>query len=356
MKARGVVTDGFGQMRVESFEIDDPHDAEVLVKIEASGVCHTDLDHASWKKPLILGHEGAGIVAACGDKVTGVEPGDRVLLNWAIPCGACFQCSRGAENLCENKPRVPSERFTHRFAGLRPMFELGTLAEFALVRQQAVIKIPDSLSFSVAAIMGCAVMTGYGSVINVAEVKSGESVAIIGCGGVGLSVLLAAVLAGASPIFAIDVAEQKLAQARLLGATDTLLARRDDEGLLEAAAQVLAKTGGRGADYAFECTAVPQLGMAPLAMVRSGGTAVGVSGIEQIIPANMELFEFDKWYINPLYGGCKPGRDFPRLIDCYQQGQLPLEKLIGQTYSLEHAGLAFEALRTGGSGKSVVTF
>jgi S-(hydroxymethyl)glutathione dehydrogenase/alcohol dehydrogenase len=352
-QVRGVISDGFGHIDVQTFGIDAPGEGEVLVQIKASGICHTDLDHASWGEPLVLGHEGAGIVLAVGADVTACTPGDRVLLNWAIPCGACFQCLRGARNLCENKPSVPAARFHHAHATLRPMFGLGTLAELALVPEQAIVVLPPGLPFPIAAIMGCAVMTGYGSVVNVAQVARGESVVVLGCGGVGLSVLLAAAAVGASPLIAVDVEEGKLRKARELGATETVLAQHDDKHLANVALQIKSMTGGRGADYAFECTAVPELGVAPLAMVRNGGTAVAVSGIEQTIQADMELFEFDKWYINPLYGACDPARDFPRLISLYETGQLDLDSLIAQTYTLDNVEKAFDALRSGG-GKGVL--
>jgi S-(hydroxymethyl)glutathione dehydrogenase/alcohol dehydrogenase len=350
---RGVLSDGFGEIGVQTFGMDAPLEHEVLVQIKASGICHTDLDHANLNAPLILGHEGAGVVVATGAEVTGYAPGDHVLLNWAIPCGACFQCVRGARNLCENKPAVPADRFTHPHLDLRPMFGLGTLAELVLVPEQALVKIPESLPFPIAAIMGCAVMTGYGSVVNVAEVAKDESVVVLGCGGVGLSVLLAAVASGAKPLIAVDVEEWKLRKALELGATDAILAKRVDKHLADVAAQVKSMTGGRGADYAFECTAVPELGVAPLAMVRNGGTAVAVSGIEQTIQADMELFEFDKWYINPLYGACDPARDFPLLIALYSSGRLDLDSLIAKTYTLDNVVEAFDSLRSGG-GKGVL--
>ncbi len=353
---RGVVGDGFGKIDVQTFGIGAPDEHEVLVQIKASGICHTDMDHASLKSPLILGHEGAGIVVGIGPKVDSCGLGDHVLLNWAIPCGNCFQCERGAENLCENKPAVPSVRYSHgQIASLRPMFGLGTLAEMALVPEKAIVRIPSSLPFPIAAVMGCAVMTGYGSVVNVARVEKGESVVVLGCGGVGLSVLISAAMAGAEPLIAVDVEEWRLRKARDLGATEIILASRDDRQLAEVARKVKGLTGGRGADYAFECTAVPELGVAPLAMVRNGGTAVAVSGIEQTISADMELFEFDKWYINPLYGACNPARDFPLLIALYQTGQLDLDALIAQTYTLDNVTGAFESLRHGG-GKGVLVF
>ena len=352
---RGVIGDGVGGIDVQRFSIAAPGAREVLVRIKASGICHTDMDHAGLKAPLILGHEGAGIVAAVGSSVTNLAAGDRVMLNWAIPCGECFQCKRGAKNLCENKPSVPSERFSGSSPSLRPMFGLGTLAEMALVPEEAVVPIPASVPFAVAAIMGCAVMTGYGSVVNVAKVAPGESAVVLGCGGVGLSVLLAAAMAGAKPLIAVDIEEWKLRKATELGATETILASRDDKGLAEAARTVKTWTGGRGADFAFECTAVPELGVAPLAMVRNGGMAVAVSGIEQTIQADMELFEFDKWYVNPLYGACDPQRDFPLLFSLYEAGRLNLDALISREYSLENIGTAFESLRNGG-GKGVLLF
>jgi S-(hydroxymethyl)glutathione dehydrogenase/alcohol dehydrogenase len=352
---RGVIGDGTGGIDVQRFSISKPGEREVLVRIKASGICHTDLDHAALKVPLILGHEGAGIVAEVGRGVTKFAAGDRVMLNWAIPCGECFQCSRGAKNLCENKPSVPSERFSGALPSLRPMFGLGTLAEMALVPEEAVVSLPESVPFPVAAIMGCAVMTGYGSVVNVAKMAKGASAVVLGCGGVGLSVLLAAAMAGAKPLVAVDIEEWKLRKALELGATETILASREDKGLAQAARQVKMLTGGRGADFAFECTAVPDLGVAPLAMVRNGGMAVAVSGIEQTILANMELFEFDKWYVNPLYGACDPQRDFPLLISLYETGRLKLDALIDREYSLEDVGSAFESLCNRG-GKGVLVF
>jgi S-(hydroxymethyl)glutathione dehydrogenase/alcohol dehydrogenase len=212
------------------------------------------------------------------------------------------------------------------------------------------------MPFAIAAIMGCGVMTGYGSVVNVAKVEPGASVAVIGCGGVGLSVVQAARFRKAEKIIAVDVEPDKLVRAKSFGATHTLLANREDVGLLDAAAQVRSLTFGRGTDYAFECTAIPELGMSPLAMVRRGGMAVGVSGIEQVIPADMELFEFDKWYINPLYGACIPERDFPRLVSLYEQGDLDLDALISHRYSLDQAEEAFNGLRGGTNVKGVIEF
>ena len=356
MNVRGVITDGFGKTWIDSFSLGLPQRGEVLIQMKASGVCHTDLDHTWWKERLIVGHEGAGIVQEIGAGVENVKVGDPVVLNWAIPCGRCFQCERGAQNLCEARPVLPADRYQYAGGELKPMFGLGTMAERTLVPFQAVTRIPKSFPFAIAAIMGCGVMTGYGSVVNVAKVEPGSSVVVIGCGGVGLSVVQATRLRNAGKIIAVDVAPGKLERAQAFGATDTILATRDDGGLGNAAAQVRALTDGRGADYAFECTAIGELGMSPVAMVRRGGMAVGVSGIEQVIQADMELFEFDKWYINPLYGACVPERDFPRLVSLYQQGQLDLDALVSHRYSLDEVEQAFGGLRGGQNIKGVIEF
>ncbi|MEO6817927.1 MAG: zinc-binding dehydrogenase, partial [Edaphobacter sp.] len=171
--------------------------------------------------------------------------------------------------------------------------------------------------YEVAAIMGCAVMAGFGSAVNTAQVAEGSTVVVLGCGGVGLSAILGSLYRKAARVIAIDVNPVRLEFATRFGATETLLADRNDKGLLDAANEVKRRNGGRGADYAFECTAIPELGSAPLAMVRSAGTAVGVSGIEQVVSVDMELFEWNKTYINPLYGSCRPQRDFPLLMDLY---------------------------------------
>jgi S-(hydroxymethyl)glutathione dehydrogenase/alcohol dehydrogenase len=355
VEGRGIVGDGKGGFADAAITFGDPQGGEVLVLIAASGVCHTDVDSLSWGRPLILGHEGAGVVEAVGSEVMHVAPGDSVLLNWAIPCGECVQCRRGAENLCEARPQVPSSRFDVAGAKVWPSFGLGTMATHALVPRQAVVKIEVEIPFASAAILGCGVMTGFGSVVNAAKVRPGSTVVVLGCGGVGLSCVQGARHACARMIIAVDVAPGRLELARALGATHTLIARRDDAGLLELAKEVKALIG-RGADYAFECTAVPELGAAPLAMVANGGVAVAVSGIEQVVPIDMQLFEFDKLYINPLYGQCRPFVDFPVLLSLYAQGRLKLDEMVTRTYPLSAAGLgdAFADMKAGVGAKGVL--
>ncbi len=353
--ARAIVGDGKGGFADAEVTFADPQDGEVLVRIAASGVCHTDVDSLAWGRPLILGHEGAGVVEACGPEVTHVAPGDRVLLNWAIPCGDCVQCRRGAESLCENRPTTPSARRSWAGGKLWPSFGLGTMATHALTPRQAVVKIEVEVPFASAAILGCGVMTGFGSVVNAAKVAPGSTVVVLGCGGVGLSCIQGAVHAGARMIIAVELSETRLALAKAFGATHAILARREDVGLLEAAEQVKALIG-RGADYAFECTAVPALAASPLAMIANGGTAVAVSGAEEVAPVDLRLFEFDKLYVNPLYGQCRPFEDFPRLLALYAEGRLKLDEMVTATYPLSAAGLrdAFADMKAGVGAKGVL--
>lgn len=351
--ATAIITNGRGEFFLDELQLGDPEAGEVLVQIKASGVCHTDFDSMSWKRTFVMGHEGAGVVLACGSGVRHVQPGDRVLLNWAIPCGDCFQCRHGAENICERKPTVPNERFRYKDQLINTSFNLGTMATHTVVPWQAVVKIDVEIPFPSAAILGCGVMTGFGSVVNAAKVEKGSSVAVLGTGGVGLSVIQGAVHACARMIIAVDANPKRLELAKQFGATHTILADRQDAGLLNAAKQVKQLTG-RGADYAFECTAVPELGPAPLAMVRNGGMAVGVSGIEQVVPVDMELFEWDKRYINPLYGQCRPSVDFPVLLSLYQQRRLKLDEMVTRTYPLSGLADAFEHMKQGLNAKGVL--
>jgi S-(hydroxymethyl)glutathione dehydrogenase/alcohol dehydrogenase len=354
VKATAVVTDGAGALAVEDIEVDPPAAGEVLVEIRASGVCHTDHKFLTRSRLQVLGHEGAGLVREVGPGVSSVRPGDRVLLNWAIPCGRCFQCARGAENLCEDAPRVPDERRRLRGRPLHAAFGLGTMATLSVVPEPAVVKIDVDIPFASASLLGCGVMTGVGSVHNVARVRAGESVAVLGTGGVGLSVLQGARLAGAGLVVGVDVVPARLEMARAFGATHTVLADRADAGLREAAARVRAMSGGRGVDYAFECTSVPALCAAPLSFVRNGGMAVQLSGTEQPVTVDMELFEWDKVYLNPLYGKCRPREDFPRLLHWYRDGALKLDEMVTRTYPIADVARAFDDMLAGRNAKGVL--
>lgn len=363
------IATGKGDFTVDRIIVKEPRADEVLVKIKAAGLCHTDYDSLNWGKPIIMGHEGSGIVEAIGSEVKNVVVGDAIILNWATPCRHCFQCVRGNEHLCENNSPVVAgsngyteghahlEGTTYNGKPIERSFNIGTLSEYTLVKASAVVKNPNlDMSFPAASIISCGVMTGYGSVVNSAKVTEGSSVVVLGTGGVGLSVIQGARIRRASKIIGVDISEERLKMAKEFGATHCILANKSDEGLLQVAEKVRKLTDNRGADYAFECTAVPELGAAPLSMIRNAGTAVQVSGIEQEITIDMNLFEWDKLYINPLYGGCNPEKDFPKILEHYQTGDLKLEEMITKTYFLEQLDQAFEAMLSGKNAKGVIVF
>ena len=365
---KAAITTGNGTFAIENIEVNDPQDDEVLVKIKAAGLCHTDHDSLSWGKTIIIGHEGAGVVVKTGKNVTDVAAGDSVILNWAMHCGQCFQCLEGNQHLCETASVVAksdspytqghahAQGTTRNGEPVARSFNIGTIAEYTLVKASAVVKNTSAkMTFPAASIISCGVMTGFGSVINAAKVKAGTSVVVLGTGGVGLNVIQGAKVAKAGMIIAIDVNPTRLEMAKQFGATHTILADRNDTGLLNAAKQVKELTL-RGADYAFECTAIPELGAAPLAMVRNAGMAVQVSGIEQEITIDMNLFEWDKTYINPLYGKCRPQIDFPKIVELYETGDMLLEEMITRTYTLTDLDKAFDDMLKGKNAKGVVIF
>ncbi|MGX5856528.1 Zn-dependent alcohol dehydrogenase [Dyadobacter jiangsuensis] len=365
--SKAAVADGRSTYAIDTIHIQEPVGDEVLVRMKAAGICHTDWDSVRWGKPILMGHEGAGVVERVGPLVQDLRPGDPVILNWAIPCYQCFQCMEGNQHICEkNSAVVAGNKVAGGHASLQSTtwqdqpieraFGLGTMAEYTLVREAACVRFAHQVPFASAAIVSCGVMTGYGSVVNAARVQPGSSVVVIGTGGVGLNVIQGAKVSGAARIIAIDIRDERLALARQFGATDLIQAEPQDRLLLEAARQVKDLCGGRGADYAFECTAIPALGAAPLAMVRNAGTAVQVSGIEQEITIDMNLFEWDKIYINPLYGKARPQVDFPRILDLYAGGQLLLDEMVTRTYSLDGLTEAFKDMLAGKNAKGVIVF
>lgn len=366
--SKSAIATGGGKFIIDTVSIAEPKADEVVVKIKAAGLCHTDHDSLNWGKPIVLGHEGAGVVEQIGSKVTDFKVGDKVILNWATPCMKCFQCQEGNQHICENNSPVTAggNGYTPGHAHLegslwndKPIersFNIGTIAEYALVKESACVKLDSDMPMPSASIISCGVMTGYGSVVNSAELTAGSSAVVLGTGGVGLNVIQGAKVSGASKIIAIDINEERLEMAKQFGATHTIKANKEDVGLMQAAEEVKKMTDGRGADYAFECTAVPALGAAPLAMIRNAGTAVQVSGIEEEITIDMNLFEWDKIYINPLYGKCRPQIDFPKLVSLYDKGDLMLDEMITRTYPLENLQQAFDDMLAGRNAKGVIVF
>lgn len=367
MIGKAAITDGKGNFIIDEITVGDPKPDEVLVQIKAAGICHTDYDSLKWGKTLILGHEGSGEVIATGKDVTKFQQGDKVLLNWAIPCGYCFQCHLGNQHICENNSPVTgnqnnnnghahAEGTTFHDRPIQRSFNLGTLSNYTLVKEKAVTKIGNNIPYSSASILGCGVMTGYGSVVNAAKVSKGSTVAVLGSGGVGLNVIQAARISGATEIIAMDINHNRLGMSKKFGSTHQILVNPHNGGMDHAIEEVKALTKGRGVDYAFECTGNPKLGAVPLALARNAGMAVQVSGIEEEIIFDMNLFEWDKIYINPLYGQCTPDKDFPHLLDLYDKGELLLDEMISKSYELANLDQAFDDMLNGKIAKGVVTF
>jgi len=372
INAKAAISNSDKKFSIEEILVAPPGSGEVLVKIKAAGLCHTDYDSLNWKAPLILGHEGAGIVEVIGENVQSVKPGDHVILNWGMPCGTCFQCLEGNQNICENNSpvisgdqyggailsggHVPLARTLYKNKGIRRSFNLGTLSTYTVVCEQAVVKYNTEIPFPSASIISCGVITGYGSAVNVAKIKPGSSVVVIGTGGVGLNVIQGARIAGADKIIAVDINSSRLEMAQHFGATHIIQSDIGDIELKDVIKKVLALNDGRGTDYSFECTAIPALGAAPLRLIRNSGTAVQVSGIDDTIPFDMKLFQWDKVYINPLYGKCRPQIDFPILLNLYKKKQLLLDEMVTKTYALEELSNAFEDMHAGKIAKGVIVF
>nr|WP_169605342.1 Zn-dependent alcohol dehydrogenase [Microscilla sp. PRE1] len=368
LKSKAAIATGDGAFIIDTTEVSSPQPDEVLVRIRAAGLCHTDHDSLRWGKSIVMGHEGAGVVEQVGNQVDALAPGDKVILNWATPCMQCYQCQEGNQHICENHSPVAAGANGHtpghahlegtQWQGkpIERSFNIGTLSEYTLVKASACVKMDGDIPMSSASIISCGVMTGYGSVVNSARLTAGSSSVVLGTGGVGLNVIQGCRISGASKIIAIDINPQRLEMAKVFGATHTILADKNDLGLMQASEEVKKLTSGRGADYAFECTAISALGAAPLAMIRNAGTAVQVSGIEEEITIDMRLFEWDKLYINPLYGKCRPQLDFPKLESLYHKGELKLDEMITRTYQLEDLQQAFDDMLSGKNAKGVIVF
>ena len=369
LQGAAAIGDGCGGFVIEPVVVRAPQAGEVRVRLAAAGLCHTDHASLRWPGPLVLGHEGAGVVESIGPGVAASHPqllpGQPVVLNWAIPCGRCAQCQRGRGSLCERTHGVdatlgssaPAPGHTlWRGQAVERAFKLGTFAEYTLVRAEALTVRPAQLPARHACILGCGVMTGVGAAVNVAQVQPGDTVAVVGCGGVGLSVVQGARLAGAARIVAIDRRPAALQRALALGATHTLEPLPDDPQGDALAAAVRALTEGRGADHAFEATGVAALAFLPLKLCRNGGNAVQLSGAHGPVSVEMPQFWWDKRYLVPLYGGCQPERDFPRLFDWAARGELQLGSLVTHTYRLHELGVALDDMLSGRSAKGVILF
>jgi S-(hydroxymethyl)glutathione dehydrogenase/alcohol dehydrogenase len=333
---------------------------EVQVQLAASGVCHTDLSVRDGGMPALLpctlGHEGAGIVTEIGDDVTTVAPGDHVVLTWNVPCRSCKHCLRGEAHLCpQGIAHAFGEPYAESAAGpVWPSMGAATLAERTLVPAAAVVPIDKSLPLDRAALLACGVTTGVGAVLRSAVVRPGETVLVIGCGGVGLAAIQGARLAGAARIIAADRAAGQLPAATLNGATDAI-----DAAAVDVASAVRDLTGGEGADHAIEVVGKPITIRAAYDATRRGGTVtiVGAADIEETatFPA-LSLMADGKTVRGSVYGASDPARDIPALVELAMRGRLDLEALVTRRISIDDVEAAFADMAAGRGARSVVCF
>lgn len=353
-------------VQIEELELDGPRAGEVLVRIAASGVCHSDLHHANgdWGDdgPIVLGHEGAGFVEEVGPGVEGLRPGEFVALNWYYPCLACDACRSDEPWRCTGtrslQHRLPDGRTPlHRADGtdVLPLLAIGTFSERCVVPAQAAIRMPEDVSPEVAALIGCGVTTGVMAVLRTADVQPGSSVVVIGLGGVGMSIVMGAVVAGAGTIVAVDRMDEKLARAREFGATHVVKATDDRERTL---ADIKEATGG-GAQYAFEAIGLPATLELAVEALGHGGTAVAVGippfGARASFDVGV-LVDKSATIVGSNYGWSNPAVDFPRLAELHLAGQLPVDRLIEDRIGLGDVGSALDALARGEGLRRVVVF
>jgi S-(hydroxymethyl)glutathione dehydrogenase / alcohol dehydrogenase len=333
-------------------------DGMARVQIAAAGICHSDLSLVngtlSPEFPVIPGHEAAGIVVETGAGIE-VPVGTHVVINWAPPCRTCWFCQHRQPWLCTAVEGVvsPDVGVTSNGAPVRSGFGVGAYAEEVVVPARSLVPVPDELPFETAAVLGCAVLTGVGSALNSAAVAAGESVVVIGLGGIGLSAILGARLAGADPVIAVDVAPDKEKLARQAGATHFL------DGTGSVSRQVRELTGGRGADHAFECVGRAGTIRTAWGSTRRGGccTVVGVGGRDQVVEFNaLELFHFARVLTSSIYGNSDPERDIPRLVKHLADGTLDLTPLITGQVRPDTVADAFARMERGEGARSILTF
>jgi S-(hydroxymethyl)glutathione dehydrogenase/alcohol dehydrogenase len=350
-------------LSVESAELDAPGPDEVLVEMQAAGVCHSDLHPArgDWpvKTPVVLGHEGAGVVREVGASVTQLRPGDHVVLCWAPACGVCPPCREGRAALCDRVEKVtfrnklPSgpTKLHARQKDIAPFLGTACFSTFVVVPEAGAIRVPADVPFDALATLGCAVITGVGAVTNAGQVPAGARVAVIGAGGVGLNVIQGAVIAGCEQIIAVDVRPNPLEIARRFGATHVIGAGVD----VPAAVREL--TSGRGADYVFDTVGSPATLTSALAATKKGG-AVVLTGLSRgDAQGAIAMFPFvmqEKRLIGSVYGSGQPARDILRLVSLYQEGRLKLRELVSRTYTLDKVNDALTALAASDGARGIV--
>jgi len=346
-------------------EVEAPRGGEVKVRVTAAGVCHSDLSMQNstipTSLPVVLGHEAAGVVEEVGLGVTSTSPGDHVVVAWVPQCGACWFCQRAQPQLCRQADAVlltgglldGTPRMRLDGQPLFQMLGVGAFSQTTVVAADAVVRVPSDLDPALAALLGCAVVTGVGAALNTADIAPGDTVAVVGCGGVGLNVVQGARIAGAAAVVAIDVSAAKLDRAVELGATHTV-----DSSLSDPVSAVMGLTGERGADVAFEVAGIQATLGQTVNMTRRGGQAilVGIPRLDVMleVPAMQAVILQERTIRGCWMGSSDVRRDIPRLIDLHDRGELRLEPLIGRRIVLDEVNEALAAMRNGAVGRSVI--
>jgi S-(hydroxymethyl)glutathione dehydrogenase/alcohol dehydrogenase len=359
---KAVVVDGINDFSVQEVSLDPPATGEVEVTMKATGICRSDLSVITgtipMELPAVIGHEGAGVISAVGAGVEDLQVGDHVVLSFIPQCGECFFCEHDQANLCAIKNQSAgfmldgTARVKRGTEGLRVMTQLGCMAERCIAPAISCVRIDREIPLASAALIGCGVMTGVGAALNTAGVEAGSTVAVFGCGGIGLSIIQGARIAGADKVIAVDTLASKLDMARGFGATHAVSSERAQEFILQ-------QTEQRGADYCFEAVGIGALMQAAELATRPGGTCtvVGVGSMEdQFVLNPLTLPLQGKRVLGSMYGGCNPSRDFPRLLDFYREGKLDLDGMITTTYSIDQAPQAFADLRAGINARGVILY
>jgi S-(hydroxymethyl)mycothiol dehydrogenase len=356
-EVRGVIARAKGaEVEITTIRVPDPGPGEALVAVLACGVCHTDLHYREGgigtEFPYLLGHEASGVVEAVGDEVADLEPGDFVILNWRAVCGTCRACRRGRPWYCFSTHNAARKMTLADGTELSPALGIGAFAEKTLVAAGQCTKVDPAIRPEVAGLLGCGVMAGLGAALNTAEVSRGDSVAVIGCGGVGDAAVLGASLAGARTIIAVDVDDRKLEWARQFGATHVINSRDADP-----VEKIRELTEGNGADVVIEAIGRPETYRQAFYARDLAGTVVLVGVPTPDMTLELPLLDFfgrggslkSSWY-----GDCLPSRDFPMLVDLHLQGRLPLEKFVSETIALDKVEEAFARMQRGEVLRSVV--
>ena len=349
---------------VEDIKIAPPKAGEVRVKVAANGACHSDLHVMTGDMrmplPIVLGHEGAGIVTEVGPSVSSVKEGDHVVLSFSPVCGHCFSCTQGTPHLCETRPKAlgtlldGTTRLSKNGTDIFHFAFTASFAEETVVPESCAIKIREDMPLDRACFVGCGTMTGIGAAINTAQVRPGSTVAVIGCGGVGLNVIQGAALAGARQVIAVDLLQKKLDFAKTFGATHFVNPSQD-----EPFKAVMDLTSGRGVDYAFEVISTAKTIELAFKMTARRGvcTIVGVSPEGARISLNPNIFMMlEKRLIGSFYGSTRPRIDMPRLVDLYMEKKIKIDELVSRTFPLDGVNEAYDLLKKGEVARSVVKF